>query len=77
MVVLCLKQKQASLYLTLSSQCSPLISPKTSENLWFFDVFRRDQKETLGRKWLTQPLTIFYPLKDSKNMVFRKEVLLF
>ena len=35
------------------SPCSFLITLKTSENLWFSDVFEGDQKKTFGRKGLT------------------------
>ena len=39
------------------SPCSFLITLKTSENLWFSDVFARDQKKTFGRKGLTMELS--------------------
>ena len=39
------------------SPCSFFIPLKTSENLWFSDVFAGDQKKTFGRKGLTMELS--------------------
>ena len=36
--------------ITLSSECPLLIPLNTSENIWFSDVFRRDQKGTMEEK---------------------------
>ena len=49
-----LKKERQIINLTLPSKCSLLIPLKPSEDLWFSDVLRGDQKGILGRKGLNE-----------------------